>query len=141
MLTLLRSLWNNIFRRNQLDGELDEELRSYVELVSAEKIREGMTPEEAYRAARREAGGIEVVRQSVRNVRVGASLEKLLLDLRYGLRIVIKSPAFSILAVATLALGIGANAVIYTLVDSILLRPLPYPQQDRLMRITATKAT
>jgi predicted permease len=140
VLSLLRSFWNNIFRRNQLDRELDEELRAYVELVTAEKIQGGMTPEEAYRAARRETGGMEVVRQSVRNVRIGVSLERLLQDLRYGVRMLLKSPGFSALAVATLSLGIGANTVIYTLVDSILLRPLPYPRQDRLMQITAARA-
>jgi hypothetical protein len=130
-----------MFRRRKLDHELDEELRSYIDMVSAEKIQEGMSPEQAYRAARCEMGGIDLVRQNVRNVRIGISLERLLQDLRHGLRILIKSPAFSLLAVVTLAPGIGANTVIYTLMDSILLRPLPYPQQDRLMRITASKAT
>jgi predicted permease len=137
VLIRLRSLWNNIFRRRQLDHELVEDLQSYVEILSAEKVREGMTPEEAHRDARKETGGIDAVKQSVRDVRIGVSLERLMQDIRYGIRSLVKNPMFSAVAVATLALGIGANTVIYTLVDSILLRPLPYAQQDRLARITA----
>ncbi|MGA9671299.1 MAG: ABC transporter permease [Terracidiphilus sp.] len=134
----LHSLWQYIFRKNCLDRELDEELQAYVEMVSDEKMRQGMSREEAYRDARREIGGIDGVKQSVRDVRIGVSMEKLLQDIRYGFRVFIKNPSFSLVAVATLALGIGANTVIYTLVDSILLQPLPYEHQGRLMRITAT---
>ena len=138
MLSRLRSFWQYLFRKRELDRELDEELRSYVELVSAEKIRKGMTPEEAYRDARRETGGIEPVKQRVRDVRIGVSMEKLMQDFRYGFRVLIKNPGFSMVAVATLALGIGANTVIYALVDSILLQPLPYAEQNRLMRVIAS---
>jgi hypothetical protein len=133
----LRFLWRYMFRKKELDYELDEELRSYVEMVSAEKIGQGMSLEEAYRAVNKETGGINAVKQSVRDIRVGVSLEKLMQDIRYGIRTLVKNPGFSVVAVATLALGIGANTVIYTLVDSILLQPLPYPHQDRLMRVTA----
>jgi hypothetical protein len=132
----LRALWKNFFDRKQLDRELDEELRTYVELMSAEKVRAGMEPEEAYRDVRRETGGIDQVKQRVRDIRIGVSLERFAQDIRYGIRTFAKNPTFSLVAVATLALGIGANTVIYTLVDSILLRPLPYAQQNRLMRIT-----
>jgi predicted permease len=138
VLRRLRCWWQYFFRRRELDRELDEEVRAYVEMVCEEKVRAGMTPEEAYRAARQETGGIEPVKQKIREVRIGVSMEKLLQDIRYGVRVLIKSPGFSLVAVATLALGIGANAVIYTLVDSILLQPLPYAQQNRLMRITAS---
>jgi predicted permease len=138
VISRLRALWNNIFRKSQLDRELDEEIQTYVELVSAKKLQEGMTPEEAYRDARSETGGIDQLKQRVRDVRIGVSLERLAQDIRYGIRSLIKNPAFSLVAVATLALGIGANTVIYTLMDSILLRPLPYEQQNRLMRISGT---
>lgn len=134
----MQALWNYVFRKRQLDRELDEELEAYVELVSATKVQEGLTPHEAYRDARREAGGIDQVKQSVRDVRIGVSVERLAQDTRYGLRRVFKNPAFSLVAIVTLALGIGANTVIYTLMDSILLRPLPFAQQNRLMRITGT---
>jgi predicted permease len=140
VLSQLRAFSRSIFRRDQVDQELDEELRTYVEMVSAEKVRRGMTHEKAYRDARVETGGVDSVKQKVRDVRFGISLERLLQDFRFGVRSLFKNPAFSIVAIATLALGIGANAVIYVLVDSILLQPLPYAQQDRLMRITASTA-
>ena len=136
----LCALWKTIFRGKQLDRELDEELSAYVDLVSAEKVRAGMTPAEASRAARRETGGIDQVKQGVRDVRIGISLERLAQDVRFGARTLVKNPAFTLVAVATLALGIGANTVIYTLVDSILLRPLPYASQNRLMRISGSRS-
>jgi putative ABC transport system permease protein len=136
----MRALWRNLIHKDQVDRELDEELGTYLELSLVEKVEEGMTPEKACRDARIEVGGIEQVKQRVRDVRIGIRLERLAQDIRYGLRTLVKNPAFSLVAVATLALGIGANTVIYTLVDSILLRPLPFAQQNRLMRITGTKS-
>jgi hypothetical protein len=134
----MRALWRNLIHKDQVDRELDEELGTYVELALVEKVEEGMTPEKAYRDARIEAEGIEQLKQRVRDVRIGIRLERLAQDIRYGLRTLVKNPSFSLVAVATLALGIGANSVVYTLMDSILLRPLPFAQQNRLMRITGT---
>jgi predicted permease len=138
VLSQLRAFLKSIFRRDQVDQELDEELRTYVEMVSAEKVHRGMTREKAYRDARIETGGVDSVKQKVRDIRIGASLGRLIQDVRFGVRSLIKNPAFSIVAIVTLSLGIGANAVIYMLVDSILLQPLPYAHQDRLMRISAS---
>ena len=115
----LRAFWKYVFRRKQLDLDLDEELQAYVELVAAEKIQAGMSPEEAYRAARRNTDGVEQVKQNVRNIRVGVSLDRLLQDVRFGLRTLARNPAFSLIAVVTLALGIGANVAIFTLVEGI----------------------
>ena len=135
MIRRLRALWRNIFRRKQVERELDEELRAYVELVSAEKSKAGMTQQEAYGAACRGTGGMEHVKQTVREVRVGISLDRVMQDLRYGLRTVVKNPGFSAVAIVTLALGIGANTAIFTLVQGILLRSLPVADPSHLYRI------
>jgi macrolide transport system ATP-binding/permease protein len=135
VISRLRALSRNIFRRKKLDEELDEELQAYLELMSAEKIRAGMAPEDAYREARRSTGGMEQVKQGVRDVRVGVSLDRLAQDVRYSLRTLARNPAFSLVAVVTLALGIGANVAIFTLVQGILLRSLPVSDPARLYRI------
>ena len=136
MISRLRAFWNNVFRRKQLDRDLDEELQGYVELVSAEKIRAGMSPDEAYRDTRREMGGDEQIRQSVRDIRAGALLDRLAQDIRYGLRTLSRSPGFCLVAVTTLALGIGANTAMFSLLDQIVLRLLPVKEPERLAMIT-----
>ncbi|HVT97389.1 MAG TPA: ABC transporter permease [Acidobacteriaceae bacterium] len=136
MISRLRSLLKNLFRKQQLDTDLDEELSAYLDLVSVEKMKSGLSPEEARRAARREMGGAEQIRQGVRDIRAGVSLERLSQDIRYGLRTLRKNPAFSLVAVATLALGIGANTAMFSLLDQIVLRLLPVQQPERLMKVT-----
>jgi len=136
MITWLRALWNNVFRGNQLDDDLDEELTAYAELVSAEKVRSGMSPEEACRTTRVEMGGVEQVRQNVRDIHAGVWLEKLGQDIRYGARSLAKNPAFSLVAIATLALGIGANTAMFSLLDQIVLHLLPVKQPERLAKVT-----
>ncbi len=135
MIGRLRALWRNIFRRAQLDRELDDELHAYVDLASAENQKTGMTPEAALRAACRGTGGMEHVKQTVRDARMGISLDRLMQDLRYGLRALVKNPGFSAVAIVTLALGIGANTAIFTLVHGILLRSLPVADPSYLYRI------
>jgi hypothetical protein len=134
----LRALWNNVFRREQLDRELDEELQAYLELVSAEKMREGVSPEEAYRDARRNTGGVEQIKESVRDVRVGVWLDTLVQDLRYGVRTLAKNPAFTLIAMATLALGIGANTAMFSLLDQVVLRLLPVRHPEQLVIVRET---
>jgi predicted permease len=134
----LRALWNNVFRRKQLDRDLDEELQAYVELVSDEKAQTGVDPEEAHRYARRQIGGIDQVIQSVRDVRAGVWLDRLVQDVRYGVRTLAKNPTFSLVAVATLALGIGANTAMFSLLDQVVLRLLPVSHPEQLVIVRET---
>lgn len=136
MISRLRALWKNLFRGNQLDADLEEELQAYLDLVSAEKIRSGVSSEEAYRAARCEAGGTDQIKERVRDIRAGVLAERLAQDVRYGVRTLARNPAFTLVAVATLALGIGANTAMFSLLDEIVLRLLPVKQPERLVKVT-----
>lgn len=107
-----------------------------MELVSQEKVGTGMSVEEAYRAVRREMGGVDQVRQRVREVRSVAWLERLAQDVRFSLRTMAKNPAFALIAVATLALGIGANGAIFSVVNAVLLRPLPFARPGQLVNMS-----
>lgn len=133
-----RAFWHNLRHRQALDAELDEELRAYVESIVTDKIRRGISPDDAVREARREIGGLEQVKQGVRDARTGAFVEGLIQDLRYALRTLSGSFGFSSIIVLTLALGIGANSAIFTLVNGVILKPLPYPDSDRLVMLWET---
>ena len=134
----VNSLFRNLFRKPRIDKELDEELHSYLALLTDQKIREGMTPQEARRAAMIELGGVEQVKEQVRAVRAGAWLEAFCRDLRFGLRMLRKSPGFTITAVAALTLGIGANVAIFSVVNTVFLKPLNAPDADRIVQVERT---
>jgi predicted permease len=135
MMRQLRALW---MRLRGVQDDFDAELESHIALHVEDAVRRGLTPAAARREALVKLGGAEQTRQAVRDRATLPWFESLGQDVRYVLRQMWRSPGFTLTALLTLALGIGANAVIYTLVDSILLRPLPYVQQDRLMRISGT---
>lgn len=125
------------YRGNSLDADLDEELRSHLAFAIEENTQRGMSPREARSAALRSFGNLTQTREHYRQQRGIPMLEQILTDLRFGFRQLRRSPGFALTAILTLALGVGANTAIFTLIDSILLRPLPFPQQDRLVTLTA----
>jgi predicted permease len=133
----LRAALHNLLHKKEVDARLDSEIRSYADLLTDEKIAAGMSPAEARRTALAEAGGIEPIKQAVRDHRAGVILEVLAQDLRYGFRQLRRSPGFAALVILTLAVGIGANTAIFSLVNSVLLRPLPYPDANRLVILLA----
>jgi putative ABC transport system permease protein len=129
----LASLFRNLFHKQENERELDREVTSYLDLLTEENIQSGMAPEAARRAARLELGGVEQVKEQVREVRAGVWLETVFQDVRYGVRVLRSNPGFSLLVVITLALGIGANSAIFSVVYGVLLRPLPYSHGGQLV--------
>ncbi|HET9321991.1 MAG TPA: ABC transporter permease, partial [Bryobacteraceae bacterium] len=132
LLSRLASLRRNLFARPRLERDLDDELRAIVDQLTDEKRMAGMGVGEARRAALIELGGLEQVKEEVRQVRTGQMLEEFVRDLRYGIRTLRKNAAFTAVAVLALALGIGANTAMFSVAYGILLRPLPYADAGRV---------
>ena len=138
MWSRVKSTLRNLLRKQQIESDLDAEIRSYVDGVTGEKIAAGLSHDEARRRALAESGGMEQVKQAVRNGRAGTFVESVGQDIRYGLRQLHRNPAFTWTAVITLGLAIGATTAIFSAVYALLLRPLPYPSANRLMYLYQT---
>src|ERR1700733_12497523 len=129
------SLFRNLFRKRDIEQALDDELRSTLEALTQEKIEQGLSQAVARREALIEIGGIEQVKERVRAVRAGHFAEELASDIRYALRQLRRNRSFTAVAVLTLALGIGGTTAIFSVVNGVLIQPLPYSHPARLVEV------
>ena len=131
----------SLFRRSQIEGGLNDEIRFHIDQQTEKNIRSGMTPEAARRAALVRFGGIEQVREATRDEFRAGALEDFGRDLRFGARMLARAPGFAGVAILTLGLGTGAATAVFSVVNGVLLEPLPYPEADRIVRLFQVDAT
>jgi predicted permease len=124
-----------LFRKRKLDREVDDEILAHLELAERDAIAAGVMPEEARQAARRNFGGIEQMKEDHRDHRGVRWMENLLRDFRYGVGGLARDPGFALVTIGLLALGIGANSAMFSIVDAVLLKPLPFPEPERMVRV------
>jgi putative ABC transport system permease protein len=138
MTSRLASFVRNLVRRDRVEHDLDEELRAFVEQTAEEKQNAGLSPKEARRAALIDLGGMEQVKERVRDARSGSTIDQLRQDASFAVRMLRRNPVFAVIAVTTLALGVGATTAVFSVVDTVVFRRLPYQEPDRLVKICGT---
>ena len=131
------AFFRNLFRRNKVEQELSDEVAQAFEFLVETKVRDGASTSEARRLTALELGGVEQLKEEIRESRVGYNFDALLQDMRFGWRMLLKTPGFTVVAIATLALSIGANTAIFSLVNGVLLRPLPFQEAERIIFMEA----
>ena len=136
MWSRVRSWLRSMMHLSRMESEMDAELRFHVEEYAEDLVRSGVPREEALRRARIEFGGIESAKEECREARGISFVDSLVQDLRFGTRMLRKNPGFTAVAVLTLALGIGANTAVFTVVNGVLLRSMPFPEADRLFLVS-----
>src|SRR6266487_2090744 len=134
----LSSALRSLFCKRKLDAEMDDEIWSHIEMQTQANIESGMKPEEARYAALRQFGWVESIKETCRERRGISWVENLLRDTRFAFRQLRKNPGFTTIAVSTLAICLGANLTIFAVIDSILLRPLPFPGAETLVTMFNT---
>src|ERR1051325_6694385 len=135
----IAGLWRALFRSGRVDADLADEMRFHVEREAHENIRRGMTPQAARRAARLSFGSTDEMQEQSRDDRPGADMRRWLSDLRFGARLLRKSPVFGITGVGIVALGVGAATAIFSVVYGVMLQPLPFHAPDRLVSISLSR--
>src|SRR6185295_4953038 len=132
-LLIFLSRLRGLFTKPKLEVELTDEIQSHLEMQIEDLVRQGMSPEEARYLALRKFGGVDQVKETYRDGRSLAPVETFLRDLRYGLRMLRRSPGVTAVAILSLALGIGANTALFSVVDAVLLKSLPVEDPERLL--------
>src|SRR5262245_13701275 len=135
MFARLKSFLGALFKRSNLENQMDAEMRFHLESYTEDLVRSGVPRSEATRRAQIEFGGVELAREQCRQARGVMGIDQLRQDGVYALRMLKKNPGFAVIAIVTVALGIGVNSAVFSVLNTVVLKPMPFNQPERIMRI------